>query len=43
MTGMKDQILRHENSDILRKNIPNSRLMKFSPAGHGFFEEVPEV
>ena len=43
MTGMEDQILHHENSDILQKHIPNSRMIKFSPAGHGFFEEVPEV
>lgn len=42
LTGMKDKLLRHTSSDILAKNIPNSKLVKIENGNHGMHLEYPK-
>ncbi len=42
LTGIEDKLLPHTSSDILAKDISNSKLVKIKDANHGMHLEFPE-
>ncbi len=42
MTGTRDFLIPHHNSDILAKQIPQAHLVKFPNASHAFIGDEPE-